>query len=122
MGHESNEKFTVCMMIDGKAVEIGPGIFTEIRYTSDTPCNKFPLMEEELTIRIKTPKNYRCTGKKRFVKLLMSRGIQRNDANKIAQTIGWINNQKPSWIFPIKSYAEHWHQVWFGWYSKGDSA
>lgn len=122
MGPENSEKYTAVMMVDGKPVKIKPGIFHEIRYTSNEPCSDLLLPENEITIRMKMPKNYRCKSKKRFVKLLMSRGIQRNDAKKIAQTIVWVNSQKPSWMFPIKSYSEHWHLVWSGRYAKRDSA
>lgn len=122
MGPENSEKFTAVMMVDGKPVKIKPGVFHEIRCTSNEPCSNLLLSQNEITIRMKMPKNYRCKSKKRFVKLLMSREIQRNDAKKIAQTTVWMNSQKPSWIFPIKSYSEHWHLVWFGWYTKRDLA
>ena len=118
MGPENSEKYTVVMMADGKPVEIKPGIFHEIRCTSIAPCGDIFFSENELTIQIKAQKNYRCKSKKRFLKLLMSRGIQRNDAKKIAQAIAWINSQKPSWMFPIKSYSDHWHLVWFDWYRR----
>lgn len=39
----------------------------------------------EFTMHIKVPKRWRCRGRKRFVKLLMSKGISRNQAGSVAR-------------------------------------
>lgn len=38
-----------------------------------------------LTFTMRTPKNWRCRGRKRFIKLLMSKGISRNQAGSVAR-------------------------------------
>ena len=42
------------------------------------------LQQVEFTVHIKTPNRWRCRGRKRFIKLLMSMGISRNQAESVA--------------------------------------
>ena len=58
----------------------------EITVPADTPKPEtiLPLQQMEFTVHFKTPKRWRCRGRKRFVKLLMSMGISRNQAESMA--------------------------------------
>ena len=49
------------------------------------------LQQVEFTVHFKTPKRWRCRGRKRFIKLMMSEGISRNNAERMADFMrGWI--------------------------------
>lgn len=70
-------------------VPIAPGVVHEITVSEDalTPeaMSLLQPMELEFSIRqVKTPKYWRCGTRKRFVKILMSEGCNRNMANDLA--------------------------------------
>lgn len=44
-------------------------------------------LEVNLTLKIQIPKHWRCKTRKRFVKLLMSRGMSRNVAQRLAHNL-----------------------------------
>lgn len=48
-------------------------------------CDVHTLVSDKVFITFKTPKNLRCGSRKRYIKLLMSRGIDRNTANDVAE-------------------------------------
>lgn len=58
----------------------------EIKVPADTPKPEtiLPLQQMEFTVHFKVQKRWRCQGRKRFVKLLMSMGISRNQAESVA--------------------------------------
>ena len=58
----------------------------EITVPADTPKPEtiLPLQQMEFTVHFKVQKRWRCRGRKRFVKLLMSMGISRNQAESMA--------------------------------------
>jgi len=57
-----------------------------------------------LTISAKPERDWRCRGRKRFIKLLMSKGISRNEAESVARVTRIAGVQ----------YRELW-QTWFFW-------
>lgn len=56
----------------------------------------------ELAVNIEIPKELRCKTRKRFIKLLMSKGYSRNISNKMAAIIldtrGLVSYQKAWWL------------------------
>lgn len=66
---------------------IAPGIVHEITVSMDalTPEVSQLLEPMEFTMHFKTPKRWRCQSRKRFIKLLMSKGISRNQAGSVAR-------------------------------------
>ena len=86
MGPENkNEEYTLCMngvpiawkeplpeitVREGGVAELAGGLVCE------------PV---EFTAHFKTPKRWRCGSRKRFIKLLMSKGISRNQAGSVAR-------------------------------------
>ena len=46
-----------------------------------------PLQEVEFAFTIKAPKRWRCKNRKRFIKLMMSEGISRNYAERLADFV-----------------------------------
>lgn len=130
MGPEDSEKkaVKVYMMVDGQPVEISPDI-AEITYSEDEQSNDiFDFGECEITMRVKRAKRMRCGSRKRFVKLLMSRGINRNTAQLIARTVRATN----IWTVPKeykKSYQSFfvelfWREMldWMGEKQNGQKA
>lgn len=45
------------------------------------------LQQVEFTVHFKTPKRWRCRSRKRFIKLIMSEGISRNYAERMADFV-----------------------------------
>lgn len=87
MGPEDKGEYTVyCNGVSSGKTPIAPGIIHEVTLSEDalTPEAMSLLEPMEFTMYIKTPKRWRCRGRKRFVKLLMSMGISRNQAESVA--------------------------------------
>ena len=82
MGPENKNEYTVYW----GGVPLAPGIIHTITVSEDalTPEAMSLLEPMAFTIHIKTPKRWRCRGRKRFIKLLMSKGISRNQARSVA--------------------------------------
>lgn len=69
-------------------------------------------IEGRFTFTLKYPKRMRCKSRKRYVKLLMSRGVSRNSANRLADELRNLNQafdldfsyqsmwNNDFWIFP----------------------
>ncbi len=68
-------------------VMIIPEVVYEITVSADalTPEAMSLLQPMEFTVQAKPPKNWRCRSRKRFIKLLMSKGISRNEAESVAR-------------------------------------
>ena len=65
----------------------------EITLPPDAPKleSVLPLQEVEFAFTIKAPKRWRCRNRKRFIKLVMSEGISRNYAERLADFVrGWM--------------------------------
>ncbi len=85
-----NEKISEISDLDGRNIairalnELGAAI-TVKWLTKDEPG--------ETSIPLKDPKYLRCGSKKRYTKLLMSKGIDRNEASAAATLIGRVSNK-----------------------------
>ncbi len=64
----------------------------------------FPKLEEFYEIKIKLPKDWHCQSRKRFIKLLMSKEISRNEAESVARVARIAG----------VPYRKLW-QMWFFW-------
>mgnify|MGYP001029434765 FL=1 len=94
MGPENKNEYTVYW--DGVPLgdtPIAPGIIHNITVSEDALTQEaMSLLEPmEFTMHIKTPKRWRCRGRKRFIKLMMSEGVSRNYAERLADFVrGWM--------------------------------
>ena len=99
MGTESERSYAV--YLDG--VPITPGPLPEITVPTDElgPGRILanPSLEMTFTFKLKTPKLWRCRNRKRFIKLMMSKGISRNGAVWLAD---FMRKMMP--------YGEAWRQ------------
>ena len=95
MGPESKSCGT--LYLDG--VPIMTGEIQEITILADEPepetkdvLRPAEFLEfMEFTAHIKTPKHWNCRSRKRFIKLMMSEGISRNNAEWLADFMrGWM--------------------------------
>lgn len=98
MGHESESKFVA--FLDGAEIELG--LFPEITLSEEVVAAMEDLFADvfepwRVTIRFKTPKHWRCRGRKRFIKLMMSEGISRNYANWLAEFTRTLMPYKEAW-------------------------
>jgi len=106
MGQESKNDYT--LYLDGVPVAIGE--IREITLAADAPeLGDIPPMQPiEFTVQIKTPKRWRCRGRKRFVKLMMSEGITRNYAERLADFTRMLMPYGEAWRNHIL------HKFWRG--------
>lgn len=52
------------------------------------------------TLEIKVPKRWRCRSRKRFIKLMMSEGVSRNTAERMADFVrGWMPYGRAWWEY-----------------------
>lgn len=99
MGPESENDYTLYK----DDVPITPGkLLQEITLWAEAiePENKLALECEyvEFTMHIKMPKRWRCRGRKRFVKLMMSEGTSRNHAEGLAYFVRMRMSYGEAWI------------------------
>lgn len=107
MGTENSGKFVVYVLTDDGPVEISDKIAT-VNVSSGakfTEIANLAMETGEITVRVKCAKNMRCRSRKRFVKLLMSRGVDRNKAQRIARTVRATN----AWAVP-EEYRESYQR------------
>lgn len=114
MGPEDSGKKKVkfYMMVDGQSVEIEPD-FAEITYTEDRQGDdNLALNNCEFSVWVKLPRSMRCKSRKRFVKLLMASGIQRNVAQVLARGyVVWGNRLHiPACL--KASYQNYYTDLW----------
>lgn len=87
MGPEDTNDYTLFM--DGVLIAPGQIELPEITVTEDAQEPENAIMRQlghmEFTMHLKTPKSWRCRSRKRFIKLLMSKGIGRNQAASVAR-------------------------------------
>ena len=65
----------------------------EITVPADTPKPEtiLPLQQMEFTAHFKVQKRWSCKSRKRFIKLMMSEGISKNYAERLADFVrGWM--------------------------------
>ena len=98
MGTESENSYT--LYLDGVPITTGP--LPEITVPADEPgpgrILADPSLEMTFTFAWKTPKRWRCRSRKRFIKLMMSEGISRNYAERLAHFTQMV----------MPSYGEAW--------------
>jgi len=84
MGPENKES-GYAIYLDG--VPVMPGKIEEIALTAEVqePGDILLWQPRDLTAQIKIPKRRHCTNRKRFIKLIMSKGYGRNYAAYIAE-------------------------------------
>ena len=88
MGPE--DKGCYALYMDG--VRLGLAEPPEIKMAADAPERdglRLFSAENTLTFIMKTPKCWRCRSRKRFIKLVMAKGISRNGAVWLAN---WVRN------------------------------
>ena len=93
MGPEDTNDYTLFM--DGVLIAPGQIELPEITVTEDAQEPENAIMRQfghmEFTVHLKTPKSWRCRSRKRFIKLMMSEGISRNYAERLADLVrGWM--------------------------------
>ena len=100
MGTENESSYTV--YLDG--VPITPGPLPEVTVTADATEQNGPppwWMSMQGKIKVKILKRWRCRGRKRFIKLMMSEGLSRNDAE-----------QETDFVKAWMRYAGSYENVW----------
>ncbi len=110
------EDKSVVAMIDGKPVEIKlKDIHAELRHYTEVFAlgktrgkERFKICEIELT----TPKRFRCKNRKRFIKLLMASGVNRNTAQETANYVVWTNRKDVPTRFEL-SYQRYYDELWY---------
>lgn len=115
MGTEGAREYTLFMQTDDGPVEISKEIAdVKVSYSEEMPeLANMQLAESEITVRAKYPKRLRCRSRKRFVKLLMSHGIKRNEARNTAKLVEILNGRDvPNWM--RESYQSFLMRGWFG--------
>ena len=105
MGPESKNDYT--LYPDGVPIARGEIQLPEITVPADAPEREItPLLEPmEFTMTVKTPKRWRCRSRKRYIKLMMSEGITRNYAERLADFTrklmpygeAWRNHLQRKW-------------------------
>lgn len=109
MGPESKDDYT--LYLDGVPIARGEIRLPEITVREEGVAELAGALvcePVEFTVHFKTPKRWRCRGRKRFIKLMMSEGIGCNYAERLAGFVcGWM------------PYGEAWrnhllHKFWKG--------
>ena len=86
--------------LDGAEIELGR--FPEITLSEEAVAAIEGLFADvfdpwSVAIRFKTPKRWRCRGRKRFIKLMMSEGLSRNYAEWLADFVRTLMPYKEAW-------------------------
>ena len=84
MGPESRNDYIV--YLNDVPIAQGQIQLPEITLPADAPELEIPSMFQpmEISMRVEIPKHWRCRSRKRFIKLVMSEGMSRNYAEKLA--------------------------------------
>lgn len=100
MGPENKIDFSGCTLyLDGEPME-QIGTLPEITLNENAQALKITLGKTQtITMEIKMPKRWRCRSRKRFIKLMMSEGINRNYAEWLAD-----------FVRELMPYGEAWRQ------------
>lgn len=107
MGPESkNDDYTLYM--DGVPIVRGEIQLPEITVPADAPKLEVMTMLEpmEFTMTVTTPKRWRCRGRKRFIKLMMSEGISRNYAEWLADFTRTLMPYREAWRNHIQDKSQ----------------
>lgn len=94
MGEERRENVEYYVVLNGQPVKIGPEL-PEVSFEPDAGIPDVYYDDlfsvNTLSVKVKLPKNMRCGSRKRFVKLLMSRGAKRDVAAAVAEHVRRMN-------------------------------
>ena len=104
MGPEMENRYTV--YLDGVPIDREKIVNVSLTMEAQEPDSVLASQSLEFTVHYKTPKRWRCRGRKRFIKLMMSEGIDRNGAVWLAD---FVRKMMP--------YGEAWrkyflHNIW----------
>ena len=79
--------------------EPGPRELPEITVPKEVrePASGLPCEYMECTLYFKIPKRWRCKSRKRFIKLMMSEGISRNNAERIVDFTRGLMSYREAW-------------------------
>ena len=81
------------LLLDGEPIEWRQLGLPEITVPPEMlePVKGLAFQYVEFKMYFKTPKRWRCRSRKRFIKLMMSEGISRNYAERLADLVrGWM--------------------------------
>lgn len=94
MGEERCGNIDYYVIMDGQPVRIEPEL-AEVISAPDAGISDVYYDDlfsvNTLSVKVKLPKNMRCGSRKRFVKLLMSRGAKRDVAAAVAEHVRRMN-------------------------------
>ena len=95
MGPENKDDLDNCaLFLNGEQIAWGKFELPEITVPDEVfepPKSMEACQCEEFTLTFKTPRRWRCRSRKRFIKLMMSEGISRNYAERLADFVrGWM--------------------------------
>ena len=94
MGPENKIELGDCTLyLNGEPIAWGQGELPEITVPEEVrePRSGLPCEYMGCTLYFKIPKRWRCKSRKRFIKLMMSEGISRNYAERLADLVrGWM--------------------------------
>lgn len=114
MGTGNGREIKFYLEVDGETVEIKQD-FAEVKFCGGQEgAESLEKMECEFTARMKLPKCMRCRSWKRFVKLLMASGIQRNVARVLAEGAVVKGNKKGVPELAKVSYQNCIIELWIG--------
>lgn len=89
MGPESENRYTV--YLDGVPIDQEKIVNVSLTMEAQEPDSVLAGQSLEFTMHYKTPRRWRCRSRKRFIKLMMSEGIGRNYAERLADFVrGWM--------------------------------
>lgn len=89
MGPESENRYTV--YLDGVPIDQEKIVNVSLTMEAQEPDSVLAGQSLEFTMHYKTPRRCRCRSRKRFIKLMMSEGIGRNYAERLADFVrGWM--------------------------------
>ena len=89
MGPESENRYTV--YLDGVPIDQEKIVNVSLTMETQEPDSVLAGQSLEFTMHYKTPRRWRCRSRKRFIKLVMSEGIGRNYAERLADFVrGWM--------------------------------
>lgn len=111
-GDSGKKEIKFYMRVDGQEVEVKPD-FAEITYTGEQrrDVNVEP-NEWGFSMQLRLPKHMRCKGRKRFVKLFIASGLDRNGAQALARGSVVLRNQRGVPEYMKTSYQSCFIDFW----------
>lgn len=100
MGPENKTDLGGCTLRqNGEPIAWGRRELPEITVPEEVlkPGNGLPREYMECTLYFKIPKRWQCRNRKRFIKLMMSEGIRRNDAEWMADFARKMMPYRKAW-------------------------